>query len=105
MNDGGAASHDSPPHRRCSTVRVLHHRVSEWVWRPFAHSVIGHGDSTLISPVSDLAVTLLAVTHALFGMSAGAQLLTEIPMGAMKSLISEVKLLEERLFRYACPKL
>jgi hypothetical protein len=61
---------------------------------------IGHGVVTLIWPPSDWdPLTLAAETHAKLFTSTGAQFVTDTAIGAMKSLISAVKLVEERLFR------
>ncbi len=58
-----------------------------------------YGTVTVIEPVSELPVALLAVTDAVFGMFAGWQFVSEIAAGRTKSLIAAVKLSDERLFR------
>ena len=59
----------------------------------------------MIWPASDNGPLMLPPdTHAKLFKITGAQLVTDTGIGAMKSLISDVKLSEERLFKYACPK-
>ena len=64
-----------------------------------------YGTLTVINPSSEAPVALFAVTFAVFGIGAGAQFVILIGIGAMKSLCAAVKLSDERLFKYARPKL